>query len=99
MLCRASTFGPRGLCHGWCQASTLGVNILAVSDHIGVAGKDNGRLHRVEIAHMFEQIEQAGFRIEARSDLLANPEDDHSLNVFDDAIYRRTDRILIRAVR
>jgi isopenicillin-N N-acyltransferase-like protein len=42
---------------------------------------------------------QAGFRIEARSDLLANPEDDHSLNVFVDAIYRQTDRVLIRAAR
>lgn len=73
--------------------------ILAVSDHIGVAGMNNRKLHRVEIVHIVNQIEQAGFRIEARSDLLANPEDDHSLNVFDDAIYRQTDRVLIRAVR
>jgi predicted methyltransferase len=84
-------------------ASALGAlkpnGILAVSDHIGVAGKDNRKLHRVEIAHIVQQIEQAGFRIEARSDLLANPEDDHSLNVFADAIYRQTDRVLIRAVR
>ena len=54
---------------------------------------------RVEIVVVVEQIERAGFRIEARSDLLANPEDDHSLNVFADAIYRHTDRVLIRAVR
>jgi predicted methyltransferase len=73
--------------------------ILAVSDHIGGAGKDNRKLHRIEMVHIVEQIERAGFRIDARSDLLANPEDDHSLNVFADAIYRTTDRVLIRAVR
>jgi len=73
--------------------------ILAVSDHIGVTGNDNRRLHRIEIVDILEQIEQAGFRIEVQSQLLANPEDDHSLNVFADAIYRQTDRLLIRAVR
>ena len=73
--------------------------ILAVSDHIGVTGNDNRKLHRIEIVDIVNQIEQAGFRIEEQSELLANPEDDHTLRVFADAIYRQTDRVLIRAVK
>ena len=42
-------------------------------------------------------LEQAGFVIEATSDLLANPDDDRTLSVFDDGVRYHTDRILIRA--
>lgn len=73
--------------------------VLAVSDHVGIEGRNNRKLHRIPIATLRQQIEQAGFRITGTSNLLANPDDDHSLNVFDDAIYRQTDRILVRAVR
>lgn len=71
--------------------------ILAVSDHVGVAGRDNRKLHRIEIEELRTQLIKAGFQIDGQSDLLKNPDDDHSLNVFDDAIYRQTDRVLIRA--
>ena len=72
---------------------------LAVSDHVGVAGRNNRKLHRIEPATLIEQLEKAGFRVQAQSDLLANPNDDHSLNVFADEIYRATDRILVRAIK
>jgi predicted methyltransferase len=41
-------------------------------------------------------FERAGFVLEAQSDLLAVPGDDHSKNVFDPAIRGRTDRFVYR---
>jgi predicted methyltransferase len=37
--------------------------------------------------------------VEAQSDLFANPADDHSLMVYDERIYRATDRFFFRARR
>jgi predicted methyltransferase len=34
--------------------------------------------------------------LEAESDLLKNPADDHSLNVFDEKIRGRTDRFILK---
>ena len=41
-------------------------------------------------------FERAGFVLEAQSDMLRNPEDDHSKNVFDPSIRGRTDRFIYR---
>jgi predicted methyltransferase len=73
--------------------------VLGVMDHVGVAGRDNARLHRIEPERARELIRRAGFVIEAESELFANPQDGHDLMVYDEAIYRRTDRFLLRAVR
>jgi predicted methyltransferase len=73
--------------------------VLGVMDHVGVAGRDNAKLHRIEPDHARELLRKAGFFIEAESDLFANPGDDHSLMVYDEAIYRRTDRFLFKAVK
>jgi predicted methyltransferase len=40
---------------------------------------------------------QSGFEIEAKSNMFANPDDDHSLMVYNDEIYLKTDRFLFRA--
>lgn len=53
-------------------------------------------LHRIEEAFARADIESAGFAFEAASDVLRNPDDDRSLNVFDDAIRRHTDRFVLR---
>ena len=71
--------------------------ILAISDHVGVAGNDNEKLHRIETATIISLLKQAGFVVEESSDLLANPADDHSLSIFDDGLRYHTDRVLIRA--
>lgn len=71
--------------------------ILAVSDHVGVAGNDNPELHRIEPATIISLLRQAGFVVEESSDLLANPADDHSRSIFDDDRRYQTDRVLIRA--
>jgi predicted methyltransferase len=39
---------------------------------------------------------EAGFIIEAKSDLLAHPEDDHSKGVFDPELRGDTDRFILR---
>jgi predicted methyltransferase len=71
--------------------------ILAISDHVGEAGKDNAELHRLEPRIIRDMLEKAGFSIEATSDLLANPNDDHSQSIYAEELRYRTDRILIRA--
>jgi len=73
--------------------------ILGITDHIGLPGQDNENLHRITIETARNLILQAGFVIEAESALLANPEDHHGSHVYSEAIYRRTDRFVIRAVK
>lgn len=70
---------------------------LVLSDHVGSAGQDNATLHRIEPRILLEVLAKAGFEIEATSDLLANPADDHTLNVTDDGIRYHTDQLLVRA--
>lgn len=65
----------------------------------GRPDEDNAKLHRIEVSDVERLLTAAGFVIEARSDLLANPEDNHMLNVFDPDIRRRTDRVVLRARR
>ena len=72
--------------------------VLGIMDHVGIAGQDNGALHRIEPQIMEELLEEAGFEIAAKSDLFSNPDDSHLLMVYNDEIYRKTDRVLYRAV-
>jgi predicted methyltransferase len=65
-------------------------------DHVGNTGADNTSLHRIEPALVDEVAEEAGFIIEARSDLLANPADDHTIGVFDPELRGATDRFILR---
>ncbi len=71
--------------------------VLAISEHVGVAGNDNADLHRLESKIVFDMIKKAGFVIEETSDLLANPNDDHSQSIYADGLRYNTDRILVRA--
>jgi predicted methyltransferase len=71
--------------------------VFAVIDHEGSAGLDNPALHRMEAATAKDVLEQAGFVVEAVSEILHNPADDHTLNIRDASLNRNTDRFLIRA--
>jgi predicted methyltransferase len=71
--------------------------VLGVIDHVGVAGKDNAMLHRIQLQQARDAITKAGFTIEAESTILANPADDHTKGVFDPAIRGKTDQFMIRA--
>lgn len=66
--------------------------VAAIIDHEGDEGLDNGELHRIPAATAREQIEQAGFEIVSESDILDNPDDDHTLSVRDPSLERATDQ-------
>lgn len=71
--------------------------VLGITDHVGTTDHDNRELHRIDPQIIRDTLQQAGFTIEAESDLFSNPEDDYSLMVYDEKVYLNTDRVLIRA--
>ena len=71
--------------------------VLGVIDHVGVAGQDNVKLHRMLPQQARDALTKAGFTIEAESKLLANPADDHTRMVFDPTIRGHTDQFVFRA--
>ena len=73
--------------------------VLGIIDHVGDADADNAALHRIEKAKVVEAVEAAGFQIAGDSDLLANPDDDHSEMVFAETIRGKTDRFLFKLVK
>lgn len=70
--------------------------VLGIIDHVGVAGADNGTLHRVQKASAIETAEAAGFVLEAESELLSHPDDDHTERVFSEGLRGHTDRFLLK---
>ena len=71
--------------------------VLGLIDHVGVAGQENAKLHRMLPQQARDAITKAGFTIEAESKLLANPADDHTKGVFDPAIRGKTDQFMFLA--
>jgi predicted methyltransferase len=69
--------------------------VFGVIDHVGIAGQNNAQFHRMQLDQAKEVLRKAGFTIEAESNILANPADDHTKGVRDMA--RHTDQFLIRA--
>ena len=70
--------------------------IFVVIDHVGVAGSDPKKLHRIDPAIVKAQILAAGFRLEAESPILANPADSHAEPVFAPGIRGKTDQFVLR---
>jgi len=73
--------------------------VVGVIDHVGGAGDTRAvveKTHRIDPATVKADFAAAGFRFEAASDILRNPADDHSKNVFDPAVRGKTDRFLLR---
>jgi predicted methyltransferase len=69
---------------------------LGLIDHVGDADADNTSLHRIEPSLVDEVAVEAGYIIEAKSDLLAHAEDDHTKIVFDPTLRGDTDRFVLR---
>ncbi len=73
---------------------------LGIIDHNAAAGTDAAvvgkSLHRVDPAQVVNDLTAAGFTLEAESDLLANPADDHTKLVFDPSMRWQTDRAVLR---
>jgi len=74
--------------------------IVAVIDHVANPGRETRAEveanHRILPETIRADFERAGFVLEAESQLLRNPQDDRSVNVFNPAIRGRTDRIMYR---
>jgi len=72
---------------------------LGVIDHYATAGsprETGGTLHRIDLGIVISELEQAGFVLDAKSDMLRNMEDDHTLGVFDPSVRGKTDRFVLR---
>ena len=75
---------------------------FVIGDHAAAAGsgrKNTDDLHRIDPAVVVADEQTAGFRLGARSEVLANPADPHTAKVFDPAIRGATDRFLLRFVK
>lgn len=74
--------------------------VVVVVDHAANPGGDTrqvvDQLHRIDPAVVRADFERAGFVFDGESDLLRNPQDDHSKLVFDAAIRGQTDRFAYR---
>ncbi len=72
---------------------------LLIIDHVAEAGsgvRDTEALHRIDPDVILRTVEAAGFRLEAQSDLLRNPQDTHQLRVFDPPVRGRTDQVILK---
>jgi len=73
-----------------------------IVDHATAAGVGTSNaqsLHRIDPASVREEVEAAGFVLDAESTVLANKEDPHSSKVFDPSIKGETDRFAYRFVK
>jgi predicted methyltransferase len=73
--------------------------IYFIVDHqtaLGAGASQTSTLHRVEDAIVRREVEAAGFRLEAESQLLRHPGDDHSLRVQETGIRGKTDQFVLR---
>jgi predicted methyltransferase len=82
------------------HASVKPGGVVAVIDHVADPGGDTRevveKLHRIDPAVLRADFERAGFVLEAESNLLRNPGDDHGKMVFDPAVRGKTDRVAYR---
>ncbi|MEK1892808.1 MAG: class I SAM-dependent methyltransferase [Rhizobium sp.] len=73
-----------------------------IVDHAAAGGAGTGdaqSLHRIDPAFVREEVEAAGFVLDAKSTMLANNDDPHSIKVFDPSIKGQTDRFAYRFVK
>lgn len=69
--------------------------LLGLVDHDGNAGNDNAELHRVEKQIAVAAAQAAGFVVEAEGEMLRNPSDDRTRNVFAPGLRGHTDRFVL----
>ncbi len=73
--------------------------IFMVVDHSAPAGSglsDTDTLHRIDEAVVKKEVEAAGFRLVAESNILRNKADDRTAKVFDLAIRGKTDQFVLK---
>ena len=73
--------------------------LLIIEDHAAVAGSDltvPDKLHRINEDIVKHEVEAAGFVFDGESDVLRNPADPRTANVFTPDIRGHTDQFLLR---
>lgn len=69
-----------------------------IVDHHAEPGSDKAAaqdLHRIDAAFTKRDITSHGFKLVGESDVLRNPDDDYSVNVFDPSVRGNTDRFVL----
>ena len=73
--------------------------LYIVLDHAALPGSGlsaTETLHRIDPAAVRAEVEAAGFQFVGESDVLANPNDPHTANVFDPSIRGHTDQFVFK---
>jgi predicted methyltransferase len=73
--------------------------VYVVLDHAAEPGsglRDTDTLHRIDEAVVKKEVEAAGFKLVAESNVLRNPADTHTLKVFDPSIRGHTDQFILK---
>src|SRR5229473_1045431 len=73
--------------------------IYLVLDHTaeaGWGGRDTKTLHRIDPETVKKEVLAAGFVFLGKSDLLHQPDDSHSVKVFDPAVRGKTDQFILK---
>lgn len=76
--------------------------VYLVVDHVAVTGSGLEaamKVHRLDPAIIKQEVEAAGFKLEAESPLLKDSADPHTANVFDPAIRGKTDQVVLKFVK
>lgn len=73
--------------------------VYGIIDHAAMPGTGTSAtesMHRIDKQFVIDEVTDAGFELAGESDVLANPEDDHSVGIFDPSISGQTDRFVLR---
>jgi predicted methyltransferase len=73
--------------------------VYVIVDHVGAPGSGLEaamKVHRIEPSIVKQEVEAAGFKLEAESPLLKDASDPHTTNVFDPAIRGKTDQFVMK---
>ena len=73
--------------------------VVGIIDHYAAEGAPSdtgGTTHRIDAAIVIAMMTEAGFELDAQSDMLRNPDDDYEKVVFDPEIRGKTDRFVMR---
>lgn len=68
---------------------------VGITDHVGIAGKNNKELHRMTVVQAKAIANEAGFEVN-ESQLLRVNTDDYNRSIFDPRLNRSTDRFLLK---
>ena len=80
--------------------------VFGVVDHHAEAGSlerdaldPREGLHRIDVELVKREVQEAGFELDAESDVLANPEDTRDWNIFSENRRDQTDRFVLRFLK